>query len=295
MSWSPLVQRWELARALRNLRTRRELESVKTSKALGWDPSKLARIESARFRMINVRDVRDLLDYYDRPEDGQPVDAETRERILRLAEQSRKRGWWESDEYAGVFSGPLADLEAGASLIKIYELVVIPGLFQTPDYAHAVIAGGDVVDGHDVARRVAARMARQQEVLQRENPPEVWAVIDELAFMKPIGGAGVMAEQLRQLIEISKQPNVNLLVIPNDRGAHAALSIPFQMMGGYEASETAAVYVDLPGAPVVLEKADELDHYGSIYRRLLAVAEGPEDSVERMDRLATTLTQGEER
>lgn len=294
MSWSPLVQRWELARALRTLRIERHLESVKTAKALGWDPSKLARIEGSRFRMINVRDVQDLLDHYNRCKPDKVVDEATRERILRLAEQSRTRGWWESDAYAGVFRGVLPDLEAGATLIKAYELVVFPGLLQTPDYARAVITGGDALDEHEVGRRVAARMARQ-EVLQRENPPEVWAVIDELAFMKPIGGPEVMAEQIRQLIEMSKQNNINIVIIPNERGAHAALSVSFQMMGGYEASETAAVYVDLPGTPVVLEKADDLDLYGSIYRRLLAVADDAEQSVGRMDRLATRLIRGEDR
>ena len=95
----------------------------------------------------------------------------------------------------------------------------VPGLLQTDDYMRAVIRGAHLESSEEVGRRVRLRMARQT-LLTREHPPRLWAVMDEAALRRPVGGPGVMRGQLERLLDATKLPNVTLQVLPFEAGAH---------------------------------------------------------------------------
>ncbi|WP_433224747.1 helix-turn-helix domain-containing protein [Microtetraspora malaysiensis] len=279
MSFSPATRRRELAMALRGYRERARLDSTKVSKQLGWDPSKISRIESGRFRRINVRDVLDMLTLY-----GVDDPAE-RERLAQIARDSRAKGWW--DQYADVFKSELPNLEAGATIIRTYEILCVPGLLQTPGYAAAMFRGIGVLDDEAVARRVAARMARQ-EIIVRDNPPQLHAVMDEAALRKSVGGPDVMREQIEHLVKLSDLPNVTIQLIPHSIGAHAAMTMSFTIMC-FSAENAPIVYAEMPVSPVVMYKHEDVQSYALLYDRLMATALFPEDTAAAMRSMAAGL------
>jgi hypothetical protein len=118
-------------------------------------------------------------------------------------------------------------LEAEAVVMAEWEAQVVPGLLQTDEYARAVIeVGADIADQDTAQRRLALRMARQA-VLNRDVPPTLCAVLDESVLRREIGGRDVLDRQLQHLFDVSHQPGVELLVLPFESGAHAALTESF--------------------------------------------------------------------
>ncbi|MFE4516937.1 Scr1 family TA system antitoxin-like transcriptional regulator [Kitasatospora sp. NPDC056783] len=113
--------------------------------------------------------------------------------------------------------------EARAAEIRIFEPNLIPGLFQTKDYAlareaAAVQRGRSTPD--QAEERVRFLMARQR-LLKRAEPPIIHAVIDESGIRRPVGGAAVMRAQLEHLAEIATRPHVIFQIAPFSLAEHA--------------------------------------------------------------------------
>ncbi|GAA3790655.1 helix-turn-helix transcriptional regulator [Sphaerisporangium flaviroseum] len=269
---SPTVKRRQLSATLRQLRDECGLTSTEAAKRLEWAPSKLTRIERNEWKLPNVHDIRLLLDLYG------VADQQQREALLVLARESRQRGWWA--DYKDVFRSNLPAFEAGASVIRTYETVLIPGLLQTPEYTAAVFRGGQVLDSAIIDRYVEARRARQQ-LLSREHPPSFLALIDEAALLKVVGGPKVMQDQLRHLIEMASRPNVTIQVIPNSIGAHSALTGgPFVILDF--SGEPSLVYMATATDSLWLERPEEYQRYNLIFTHVSASALSPEDSTQHI-------------
>ncbi|MFG2003687.1 Scr1 family TA system antitoxin-like transcriptional regulator [Spirillospora sp. NPDC048911] len=118
--------------------------------------------------------------------------------------------------------------EAEATVMHIFETMVITGLFQTRTYAYQVLKAGRTSEV--VEQLVTTRMERQ-ELLEGEAPPHIVAVFDEGAVRRPVGDRGVMREQIQRLIELAERPNITLQIVPADRGAYAGLPGAFTIMG----------------------------------------------------------------
>lgn len=116
--------------------------------------------------------------------------------------------------------------EARADVIKAYEALLVPGLFQTPAYARALFACGDV---EDVEAALAERMARQ-EILARPRPPRLWVLLDEGVIARPCGGPGVMREQLQRLLDEGEKPYVSFRVVPGSAGLHVGVDGSFEIL-----------------------------------------------------------------
>ncbi len=160
---------------------------------------------------------------------------------------------------------PLPDFEAEASQIRTYEVATVPGLLQTPEYAEAVFRGGRYVSGEHIQRQVEARMERR-EILQRfEDPPRLWAVIDEAALRRPIGSAEVMRTQCEYLLRVGQLPHIDLQVLPFSAGAHAALGSPFTILDFPEPLDPTIVYSDSVGSGTFEEDAAEVAQYVAIF------------------------------
>lgn len=121
---------------------------------------------------------------------------------------------------------PYADMEAQATYISTYQVQLVHGLLQTEEYARAVLATGmsDDLDG-----LLAGRMERRL-ILEREQPPLAWAVLDEAVLHRPIGGREVMRNQLAHLLEFSERRWMRIQVMPFSVGQHASLDGSFTAM-----------------------------------------------------------------
>lgn len=120
---------------------------------------------------------------------------------------------------------PWLAAEREATSLRIWHPELIPGLFHTEAYAKALIR---VVDPDNIDALAAARLDRAR-IFDRDDPPDVVAVIDEYALRHMIGSAEVMAEQLAHLADISRRPNVVVQILPAGIGAHASLGGAFDI------------------------------------------------------------------
>lgn len=279
----PTVLRMLLGAQLRRLRE----SSGVTREGAGWEirssESKISRMELGRVG-FKERDVSDLLTLYGVTEEHE------RDALLKLARDANNPGWWHryGDVLPTWFQSYLG-LEAAAALIRTYEVQFVPGLLQTGDYARAVVLLGHGAAGPDeIERRVALRMQRQQ-LLHRENPPQLWAVVDEAALRRPIGGPAVMRGQLTALIEATKSPNIRLQVIPFAAGGHAAAGGAFTILRFGDQELPDIVYIEQLTSAIYLDKRDDLDYYAVAMERLCVEAEPPERTPDILGRLLDEL------
>ena len=112
-----------------------------------------------------------------------------------------------------------AGLEATATRLRFYGLAVVPGLLQTADYARAVFRTRFGTTDDKIDEQVAARLKRQ-EILDRDQPPLLWVILDEAVLHRPVGGRHVMCEQVNRLVEAARHPNIRIEIIPASVGAH---------------------------------------------------------------------------
>lgn len=122
--------------------------------------------------------------------------------------------------------------EGRAVEIRLYEIGIIPGLLQTPDYAR-VLADSAVQRGaitpEQADERVAFLLERQQ-ALERTRPPMVFVVMDESCVRRTIGGSALMEAQLERLTEFAARPNTVLQVAPFDMGERRTFDLPVYLL-----------------------------------------------------------------
>ncbi|MFJ9827032.1 Scr1 family TA system antitoxin-like transcriptional regulator [Streptomyces sp. NPDC101160] len=108
-----------------------------------------------------------------------------------------------------------AKMDAEAVAIRAYQVQVVPGLLQTPAYAHALYAQR-LDDAEEVAERVRARLSRQQRFLAPGGPAYI-AVLDESCLWNLVGGPAVMRDQCAHLLKVGQLPNIRVQVVPFDQ------------------------------------------------------------------------------
>jgi transcriptional regulator with XRE-family HTH domain len=265
-SAGPTVQRLVLGGHLRRLREQAHITTEQAAGVIRGSHSKISRMEHGRVG-FKERDIADLLTMYG------VTGADEREALLKLARESNTPGWWQG--YADILPHwvePYFGLEAAASVIRNYELQFVPGLLQTEGYALSLIRLGNAPTEEDVLRRAEARMSRQ-DILRRETPPRVWAVVDEGALRRPIGGAKVMREQLNHLIDMCDHPAVTLQVLPFQVASHPAMGGPFTILRFSEPDLRDVVYIEQLTSALYLDKPAEVDSYLEVMEQLCLQAE----------------------
>ena len=241
-SASPTVRRRRLAAELRRLRGSRTGTVV--AKALGWSPAKISRYELGR-SSFPLDEVEKLLNFYG-------VAERRRAQLLALAEEANQRGWWE--DYADAITPEFMEvigLEAEAASMAIWEMVAVPGLLQTEEYARQIMSlyQGVVPTAPGILeRRVRVRMTRQN-VLSRDPPLELSVVLDESVLLRTVGGRDVMHSQLRHLADLAKLPNVELRILRLG-DAPPVVAGSFQIFGFSPIDETSGLS-DVVGAESV--------------------------------------------
>ncbi|HEX2314390.1 MAG TPA: helix-turn-helix transcriptional regulator [Thermomonospora sp.] len=269
----PTVLRLLLGGHLRELRESAGISAEDAGHAIRGSHSKISRMENGRVG-FKQRDVADLLTLYG------VTDEADREAVLSLARQANTPGWWHryGDVLPGWFEVYLG-LEEAASLIRAYEVHFVPGLLQTEDYARAVVRlGHPEADEDEVERRVSLRMARQRR-LMGPDAPAVWAVVDETALRRRVGGRAVIREQIAHLIELAALPNITLQVVPLDVAASAAAGGPFTILRFAEPALSDVVYLEHLTSALYLDKPSDVEAYLRAINGLCVAAGQPQESV----------------
>ena len=222
---SPMLRRWELGNALRRIREERGMTIADVTIAMkerygsSFSPTKLSRMETAK-RGVIPRDVHDLCLLYGVPD-------EERTHLMELAKSAREQDEWYADTDPRGYRRYVA-LEQIAVKISEYGLLYMPGLLQTSDYALAVesvveLAGDYYEPMFEIPERADDRVGlrlQRQRLLTGSNPLHLHVVIDENALRRPLPQPGVMAGQLRHLIEESKKPNICVQIMPLEIGLY---------------------------------------------------------------------------
>ena len=267
----PTLRAQLLGQQLRELREEARLTLKDVAEYVQRDASTVSRFESG---MLPAR-VPEVLAYLDL---CGVDDSHRREALKRLSQDVFQKGWW--DGYADEVASSLVDriwLESRALEIRAFEAVVMPGLVQTRDYAETVIRAVDPdASDEQIQRWIEVRMTRQQ-LLNEEEPVRLVAILDEAVLRRKVGGSKVMRAQLHHLAERASQPNIEILVLPAEVGAHASPE------GSFEVFEMAEPYPHVgycqtPVGEIYVEAAAAQRLIGA-YDRLREMALGREDTL----------------
>ncbi|WP_329557797.1 helix-turn-helix domain-containing protein [Streptomyces sp. NBC_00696] len=261
-----------LGSQLRRLREARGITRDAAGYVIRASESRISRMEMGRVS-FKTRDVEDLLTLYG------ITDNAARGALVDLARDANLAGWWH--RYSDVLPNWFATyvgLESAASLIRTFEVQLVPGLLQTEAYARAVISRSmRDVSAADIDRHVALRMERQK-ILLSENAPSLHIVLDEAVLHRTDGGRDVMRGQLRHLIELSENPDVLLQIMPFSFGGHAGESGAFTILGFLEYDLTDVVYVEQLTSALYLDRREDVAQYGRALKELQQESLGPDGS-----------------
>ena len=274
----PTVPQRALANALERRREAAGLSREDVNSALEWSSMKCYRIETARVT-VSPGDILQLARLY------HLEDAEA-EALVALARQAKRPGWWNgmSQSLPAGFSVHL-ELESAAYAIRTYEAQFVPGLWQTEDYARAVLSAHSVSSTPEqIERQVTIRMRRQQ-VLDRTSPPppEIWAVLDEAVIRRVVGGRDVMRRQLGRLREIPEDTRVTLQVLPFSAGAHMAAYGSFSLFDPSDPAFPVTASTDRPAGTLIEDDPSDISQYTVIFNHLRATSLNPAASRSLID------------
>jgi transcriptional regulator with XRE-family HTH domain len=203
------IRHRRLAAELRRLRGRSGMTGDQVAESLNWSASKVSRLEHGRtgFKMT---DVVALLDLYEVP-------GTLRDDLLALTRTTYKKSWLESESASlPTMFAAYVSTETEAETIWNWEPQIVPGLLQTEGYARSVFEAWQTVvtlSPAEIQRRVAIRLERQN-LLDRDPPLYLFAVLDESVLTRRIGSASVMRDQLDHLRECAERDTIDVRVLP---------------------------------------------------------------------------------
>ncbi|WP_069811528.1 helix-turn-helix domain-containing protein [Streptomyces sp. TP-A0874] len=266
---------------LLKLREERGLKQPHAAEALTSSVAKVAKMERG---WVPVRDpdIRALCHLYDVQEPG------IIDRLLKLAKADRERrkarGWWNQYPELPDMVEYVA-LEDIATSVRTWQFSLVPGLFQTAEYARALAVGNGVwEDPGQIEPFVESRMARQAR-LTGERPLHVWAVLHEAALHQLVGGRDVMREQLERLLETTQLPNVRLQVVPYSAGAHPGMSSAFTIVSFADPGALDVVYMDTASSTLWLESESDATHHSGIFDRIARLSLAQRDATNLIERV----------
>lgn len=172
---------------------------------------------------------------------------------------------------------PYVRLEQRASVIQDYSTIFFIGILQTEAYAHAVFRKAHPRDDLELTAEKVARRLKRREVMEGENPPLLWVVIDESCLWRMVGSRAVMREQMEYLIERGESPHVVLQVLPYRSGAPAS-HMAFIVLK-FPDDEPDVLYVENTVEGHVIDSPGTVADANVTYDRLRADALSPEESL----------------
>jgi len=273
-----MVRARGLAAELKELREQSGLSTREAAARVGVSSATINRIENAG-RAVDPTEVSALLVVYG-------VAGNERVRIMELAREVEQRSRWmdSGSEYQGAPRQltALISFEAEATAITVMNLLILPGMLQTPEYARAVLACHDTPE-REAEQRIVVRVGRQV-VLTRARPPRFVAFIDEAALRRPIGGFRVMADQLRHILRMTERPNVDVRVIPFEKGGHWGVISSFMLLEFAKSSPI--VHLEHLRSSALLDEPEDVAPYQAAKDKLAVTALGHAESAKFLARVS---------
>ncbi|MBO7936286.1 MULTISPECIES: helix-turn-helix domain-containing protein [Streptomyces] len=274
---APTVGQVVLGRRLQELRETAGLAREEAARALRVAPATVRRMETAEVS-LKIPYVQVLLDAYGVP-------AGEAAAFITLAEDANRPGWWQRfhDVLPEWFS-LYVSLEGAARLIRSYEPHFVPGLLQTEDYARAVLEAGTVgrTTPESLERHVSLRMARQR-LLDKPDPPHLWAVLDETVLRRPASlDPAVMAAQLDRMLELSERDRITLQVARFADGPHPGTAAPFTLFRFAEPELPDMVVTEYLTGALYLDSRKEVSAHLEVLDHMTAHAASAERTVQML-------------
>ncbi|MEW2414316.1 Scr1 family TA system antitoxin-like transcriptional regulator [Streptomyces sp. NPDC046866] len=269
---APTARQCRLGSELRKIREKAGISLTDAAAQLSTDRTTMSNVESGRFGVSSER-VRKWALHYGCP-DPAYVDA-----LASMAEE-RGRGWW--DDYRDDLPAALldiAELEHHAVAFRQVQIMHIPGLLQTEDYARAVFEEGvPALHPVDLRRRISFRM-RRRDVLDRKDPPDCTFLVHEAALRIQFGGRKVAVHQLGHLLEQTDRDNVTVRVIPFEAGGFPNAGLSTLYAHG-RVPQLDTVQTDTARSSELLDAELQLANYSAILQRTEERSLDPEQSRE---------------
>jgi transcriptional regulator with XRE-family HTH domain len=262
------VPRRQLGRYLRALRVEAGLTVRAAAKELERSEPTLWRMEAGQVA-VRALDVEQMCRLYGAHEDMTKA-------LMALARETKAKGWWQTygdvvPEWFDLFVG----LEAAAAKMDEYEHSVVPGLFQSEGYARTLIAAENPGETDaEIDRRVELRLGRQAILRRPIDPPTVRVVLREPVLRTPVGGAPVLAGQLRRLADVAEMPNVSVRIVPASAGYHPGIVtgsftvLRFPLNGGGVESEPPTIYQEMYTGALYLDKPAEVERFDAAFEAI---------------------------
>jgi transcriptional regulator with XRE-family HTH domain len=273
---SPTVRRRELGALLRALRNQNGLTVEQAADQLLCSPSKVSRMETGH-GAATPRDIRDLCNLYG------VTDQAERDRLMTLAREGKQTGWWQG--YDLDFS-TYVGLEADAIGLRYYQSIIVPGLLQTADYARAMLQVSIPKLSPGRIEELLEVKLKRQRILSGERPLHLWAVLDEAALHRVVGGPTVMAGQLDRLVGLTSNLDVTIQVVPFTAGAHPAMDSTFNILE-FAGSVPRVVYVEGLVGWIYLDRPAEIHRYQQVFEHLRTLALSSKESIDLVAKIGS--------
>jgi hypothetical protein len=160
---------------------------------------------------------------------------------------------------------------------------LIPGLLQTAGYAHELLKSGQPgISDKRVSELVEARLERQA-ILDREDGPELWVVLDHSVLTRGIGGDAIMKAQLSRVAEAAEHPRITVQVIPPRTAAYPGLTGAFVLASFGQGPD--ALYLDTTLDGQVVHGGEEVDRASRLFEAIRSEALPVRESADLVARL----------
>ncbi|WP_433682624.1 helix-turn-helix domain-containing protein [Nocardia sp. CA-119907] len=208
------LPRRQLGRFIRRQREENTLlTQAEVAIQMQWSHSKYSRLERGEPGKVLDRDLTELGKILEIPDDKIAV-------MIDLAHQVAEKTWYYTfDDLIRRNFDVYMRLETDAHAMAIYRPDLIPGLFQTADYAHAlnrIYFPKDSEEEHN--RRIELKLQRQTIITRKKSPVTVDLVLHESALHSIVSDQAVMSAQLRRLADLSTRPNITIQILPFKAG-----------------------------------------------------------------------------
>lgn len=275
-SGSTLAQR-ALGRELRRLRNAKGMGQSQAARIAETSHQTIGRIEEGQTTRITSLQVNALCDSYGATDEERRICLDLVKEIRASREGKVTASWWRAyaDAQTTGFDHYLA-LEDAANKLTIWQLMIVPGLLQTPEYRRAIAwAESSDLPSEQLERRIEWQTHRQERLKDPEL--HIAAFLSEAVLRDQVGGKAVIAGQIRQLITLSELPNIDIRVTPFSAGPHVG-----RFAGSFTMVEFPVLSANLVPPPIVysegyagdlyLERETEIRRYQRVVREITRVA-----------------------
>lgn len=262
----PNLRRRRLGALLRDCRNGAGQTLESAAARMGWDHTRLSKIENARGH-ITGKDLAELLRGYGITDQAYIA------ALAGLAKDAGRSGWWAT--YGDTIATAYADyisVESDATDIRMWSPTLVPGLLQTAAYAREVIAATTTYGPEDITARVDVRMARQSVLSRADRPLHFWAVIGEPVLHQEFpSNPEAMREQLRHLLYLADRPTITIQIMPTSVASHPGLTGLFSVVS-FPSPWPALVQLESLQGGSFVEDAEDVQEFDSAFQRIVAAA-----------------------